>query len=85
MDIFARAANTDDYSLVSEVKNRDNRRFSKEEAIAFERKLAELKLCENIDRVLGFIFSRCGFTEEAENYCKEKGIAYSDDERWLDI
>ncbi|MGD2085816.1 MAG: hypothetical protein PVH61_06490 [Candidatus Aminicenantes bacterium] len=48
----------------------------------FEKKLAEVKKLENIDRAVGFIFSRCGFTEEAENYCKEKGIAYSEDKRW---
>jgi hypothetical protein len=34
--------------------------------------------------VVGFIFSRSGFTAEAEEYCKEKGIACSEDERWLD-
>jgi hypothetical protein len=39
---------------------------------------------ENIERAVGFIFSRCGFTKEAEDYCKEKGIACSEDERWLE-
>ncbi|HLP59217.1 MAG TPA: hypothetical protein VK186_10325, partial [Candidatus Deferrimicrobium sp.] len=34
-------------------------------------------------RAVGFIFSRCGFTAEAEEYCREKGIAYSEDEKWL--
>jgi hypothetical protein len=38
---------------------------------------------KNIERVIGFIFSRCGFTGEAEDYCREKGIAYSEDEKWL--
>jgi hypothetical protein len=38
---------------------------------------------ERIDRAVGFIFSRSGFTQEAEEYCKENGIACSDDERWL--
>jgi len=33
---------------------------------------------------VGFIFSRSGFTKEAEDYCKEKGLACSDDERWLE-
>jgi hypothetical protein len=49
----------------------------------FERKFLEVKKLENIERALGFIFSRCGFTREAENYCREKGIACSEDERWL--
>jgi hypothetical protein len=31
----------------------------------------------------GFIFSRSGFTKDAEKYCEEKGIACSEDERWF--
>jgi hypothetical protein len=38
-----------------------------------------VKKLENIERAVGFIFSRCGFTKDAEDYCKEKGIAYSED------
>jgi hypothetical protein len=34
-------------------------------------------------KAVGFIYSRCGFTAEAETYCREKGIACSEDERWL--
>jgi hypothetical protein len=40
---------------------------------------------ENIDLSVGFIFSRSGFTKEAEEYCQKKGIAYSEDEKQLDI
>jgi hypothetical protein len=83
VDILARAAASDDYSLIGEVKSRDTRKFSKEEAAAFERKLTAVKTQENIERAVGFIFSRSGFTPEAEEYCKEKGIACSEDERWL--
>jgi len=50
---------------------------------AFERKFDDVKRCENLEKVVGFIFSRSGFTQEAENYCQEKGIACSEDERWL--
>ena len=50
----------------------------------FERKFAEVKKLENLDRAVGFIFSRCGFTKDAQDYCKEKGIACSEDERWLE-
>jgi hypothetical protein len=32
---------------------------------------------------VGFIFPRSGFTKEAEDYCREKGIICSEDERWL--
>jgi hypothetical protein len=84
VDIFARAAAPGEYSLIGEVKSRDPRKFSKEEAMEFERKFAGVKTQEKLDRVMGFIFSRSGFTKEAEDYCKEKGIACSDDERWLE-
>ena len=84
VDIFARAESPGEYSIIGEVKNRDHRKFSKEEAVEFERKFAEVKTYEKLDRVLGFIFSRSGFTRETEDYCREKGIACSDDERWLE-
>jgi hypothetical protein len=83
VDIFARAADVGDYSIIGEVKSRDTRKFSKEEAVDFQGKFAGVKKQEKIDRAVGFIFSRCGFTKEAEDYCREKGIACSDDERWL--
>ena len=84
VDIFARAERPGDYCIIGEVKSRDTRKFSREEAEEFERKFAAVKELENIERAVGFIFSRCGFTKEAEEYCKEKGIACSDDERWLE-
>lgn len=83
VDIFACVENPGDYSIIGEVKSREARKFSKEELIKFEKKFSEVKKLENIERAVGFIFSRCGFTNEAEDYCKEKGIACSEDERWL--
>jgi hypothetical protein len=83
VDIFARPAAAGDYSIIGEVKSRDTRKFSKEEAVEFEKKFEEVKTQERIDRAVGFIFSRSGFTKEAEDYCKERGIACSNDERWL--
>jgi hypothetical protein len=59
------------------------KKFSKDEVMEFEKKFAEVKKLEKIDRAVGFIFSRCGFTKDAEDYRKEKGIACSEDERWL--
>jgi hypothetical protein len=47
-------------------------------------KFAQVKKLENIERLQGFIFSRSGFTKDAEAYCREKGIACSDDDRWLE-
>jgi hypothetical protein len=84
VDIFARSVNSDDYSIIGEVKNRDVKKFSRDELKEFELKFAEIKKRENLERVVGFIFSRSGFTKEAEVYCREKGIACSDDERWLE-
>ena len=85
VDIFAVARTPGDYSIIGEVKSRDLKKFSKAEAIEFERKFEEVKTRERIDRAVGFIFSRSGFTKEAEAYCREKGIACSEDERWLGI
>jgi hypothetical protein len=84
VDIFARSVNSDDYSIIGEVKNREVKKFSLEEIKKFELKFAEIKKQENLERVIGFIFSRSGFTAEAEEYCREKGIACSEDERWLE-
>jgi len=84
IDIFARSRSAGDYSIIGEVKSRELKKFSKEETVELEKKFAEVKKLENIDRAVGFIFSRSGFTKEAEDYCREKGIACSEDERWLD-
>jgi hypothetical protein len=84
VDIFARSVNSHDYSIIGEVKNREVKKFSLDEIKDFELKFAEIKKLENLERVVGFIFSRAGFTAEAEAYCKEKGIACSEDERWLE-
>jgi hypothetical protein len=84
VDIFARSRSPEDYSIIGEVKSRDVKKFSKDEVMEFEKKFAEVKKLENIDRAVGFIFSRGGFTKEAEAYCREKGIACSEDERWLE-
>jgi hypothetical protein len=84
VDIFARSVNSDDYSIIGEVKNREVKKFSKDEIKEFQLKFAEIRKRENLERVVGFIFSRSGFTGEAEDYCKEKGIACSEDERWLE-
>jgi hypothetical protein len=84
LDIFAHAQSPGDYSIIGEVKSREVKKFSKEEAMEFETKFSEVKKLENIERAVGFIFSRGGFTKDAEAYCREKGIACSEDERWLD-
>jgi hypothetical protein len=84
VDIFARPVNSGDYFIIGEVKNREIKKFSLDEIKDFETKFKEIKKRENLERVVGFIFSRKGFTVEAEEYCREKGIACSEDERWLE-
>ncbi|MCP4152793.1 MAG: hypothetical protein GY757_33985 [bacterium] len=85
IDIFARSKSPTDYSIVGEVKNRDKKKFSKDEAAAFKEKIEALKDREKLERVMGFVFSRKGFTKEAEAYCRKNGIAYTADEGWLEI
>ncbi|MCP4154875.1 MAG: hypothetical protein GY757_44545, partial [bacterium] len=84
VDIFAPSEKKEDYSIIGEIKNRETRKFSRDEVVLFERKFEWLKKMEKIERVVGFIFSRAGFTKEAESYCKKKGIACSHDEGWLE-
>ena len=84
VDILARAKSPDFYSIIGEVKNRDTKKFSQDEAAVFKVKFDTIKEKENLTRVIGFIFSRKGFTREAEDYLQEKGIAYSSDEQWLE-
>ena len=84
VDIFARSQSPADYSIIGEVKSREMKKFSKDEVMEFEKKFAEVKKLENIDIAVGFIFSRSGFTTDAEAYCQEKGFACSEDEMWLE-
>jgi hypothetical protein len=84
VDIFARSQSSNDYSIIGEVKSREVKKFSKEEAIHFLGKFGKIKKMETLERVISFVFSRSGFTKEAEAYCREKGIACSEDERWLE-
>ncbi|MCP4152302.1 MAG: hypothetical protein GY757_31480 [bacterium] len=83
VDVLARAAEPDNYSIVGEIKNRDTKKFNKEEAETFHHKLEIIKVRENLDPVTGFVFSRKGFTSDAISFLKTRGIAYSDDEGWL--
>jgi len=84
VDILARPIETG-YAIIGEVKNRDIKKFSIEEAKAFHGKIKAVMELEEIDRAVGFMFSRKGFTDEAINYLITNAIAYSDDERWLDV
>ncbi|MCP4146956.1 MAG: hypothetical protein GY757_04315, partial [bacterium] len=84
VDIYAHAQNPENYSIIGELKCRETKKFSKDEVIAFERKYAMVTKLEQIERSVGFILSLCGFTKEAEDYCRKRGIACSDDDNWLE-
>jgi hypothetical protein len=60
-----------------EIRKFDVKVIGKEYRKAFE------NLKKQYDRLLGEYNCQKGFTREAENYCREKGIACSEDERWL--
>ncbi|MCP4215247.1 MAG: hypothetical protein GY765_11345, partial [bacterium] len=85
VDVLARAAEPSNYSIVGEIKNRDTKKFNLEESEAFHHKLKIIEMREKLDPVIGFVFSRKGFTGDAISFLKAEGIAYSDDERWLDV
>jgi hypothetical protein len=69
---------------LGEVKNRTHQKFTVEEATRFLQTVQEIKEIEGLPRVVGFIFSRNGFTPEAVAYCRTNGLAYTDSEQWLD-
>ena len=56
----------------------------KEEMKNLAAKFVQVKKRENLVRVVGFIYSRTGFTPEAEVYCKVNGNACSEDEGRLE-
>lgn len=83
IDLFARAANSINYSVIGEIKNRESKKFDLSELLEFEKKLAVIIEVEQLEKSIGFIYSRKGLTAEAEKRCQEQGIAYSSNERWL--
>ncbi|MGE5340488.1 MAG: hypothetical protein ACM3SY_03310 [Candidatus Omnitrophota bacterium] len=85
IDILARAKTAGSYSIIGEVKSRDIKKFSLEEAVSFLEKFEIVKAKESLSPVIGFVFSWNGFSREAELFLIEHGIAYSEDEQWLDM
>lgn len=83
IDIYAKTEG-EGYSVIVEVKNRETKRFTLEEAGEFIGKAEELKEIEGLEKAVVLVFSRPGFTEEAEDFCLRNKIAYSDDEKWLE-
>ncbi len=71
-------------TLIGEVKYRQTTKFSLNEARKFEQKAAELIRLEDVESYQLFVFSSAGFKPKILDYFREKGIAWSDDLRWLD-
>ncbi len=84
VDIYAYPKSPKDYAIIGEIKKRETRKFSKKEVLSFMEKFTELKKLANLERVVPFIFSHPGFTQEAEEYCQAMGIACSEDDLWLE-
>jgi hypothetical protein len=82
IDVFARAGENE-YSIICEVKNRDKKPFSREEAGIFLQKVQALREIEQVEKSTAFVFSRSGFTTDAIRFFKTHRIAWSDHDRWL--
>ena len=83
IDVFARAP-AQEYSIIGEVKNR-KMKYSEKEAVEFSKKMEELRLKEQVEKPVGFVFSGAGFTKGAVAYLRKHGISWSSDVRWMDV
>ncbi len=82
IDVYANVS-SEHYSLIGEIKNRQDK-FSLKEAEAFVEKAKALMKLEQEEQTVLFVFSAGGFFKNALDYLDEQHIAYSDDARWLD-
>ncbi len=82
IDLFAKAK-PKSYSLIGEVKHRQNTKFSLKEAQDFLGKVQALLQLESLENYLLFVFSSAGFHQNTLSYLKTNHIAWSDDARWL--
>jgi hypothetical protein len=84
IDVFARAREDEQYSLIGEVKNR-KAKFSLKEAKQFFDKATQVKKMENINKTLFFVFSSGGFYKNTLEFLINNSVAISDDTRLFDI
>ncbi|MBF0102571.1 MAG: hypothetical protein HQK77_16850 [Desulfobacterales bacterium] len=82
IDVFARAK-AGEYSLIGEVKNRQEDMFSLDEAMRFQEKAEILMELEKVEKAVLFVFCKCGFIQEALKYLEIKGIAWTDEVKWI--
>ncbi len=81
IDVFARAK-AGDYSLIGEVKYREDQ-FTLSEAQNFVGKAQSLLQLEPVSPYVLFVFSAGGVRADALDYFRAEGMAWSTDERWL--
>ncbi|MBF0103506.1 MAG: hypothetical protein HQK77_21625 [Desulfobacterales bacterium] len=82
IDVFAQAK-PDEYSLIGEVKNRQEDKFSLDEAVRFKEKAEILIELEKVEKSVLFVFCKCGFVEEALTYFEAQGMAWTDEIKWI--
>ncbi len=82
IDVLARAKSGKEYSLIGEVKNRKGK-FSVKETAEFLEKAEELKELEGVEKAVLFVFSSGGFYKNTIQYLEKRGVAWSEDPRWL--
>ncbi len=82
MDIYAQAPEGE-YSIMGEVKYRDTRKFSRKEGEEFLKKVELLKTLEPVGKSVAVVFSLTGFTEDALEFLKSRGMAWTSHDLWL--
>ncbi len=82
IDLFARAT-SGHYSLIGEIKNRQEK-FLLKEANAFVDKAQALMRVEQVGKAVLCVISAGGFFKNTLEYLTEQQIAYTDDPRWLE-
>jgi hypothetical protein len=84
IDVYAKPK-LDGYALIGEVKNRrKDAPFTIDEANAFMKKAEELIKIEKIKKTILFVVSMGGFRNNALDFIKNSGVAWSSDDRWLE-
>ncbi len=82
IDVFAKAP-SGNYSLIGEIKNRQEK-FLLKEAKTFVDNAQALMRLEQIDQPVLCVLSASGFFKNTLEYLAAHQIAYSDDARWLE-
>lgn len=82
IDVFAQAP-PGSYSLIGEIKHRQEK-FLLKEAEVFVEKTQALMTLEQVQQAVLCVFSAGGFFKNTLQYLTDHQIAYTDDPRWLD-